>query len=95
MFLLKVVVRKLYVFDYFIDGTVCLMPLGRSYLNLIILLNLPFDELILKAADILVESLNYWIDFFQEYSREFLVILIVLADHSNLMTILLLPVEPL
>lgn len=95
VFLLEVVVGEFYAPDDFVHGAVSLLPLGWSSLHLFVLMNLLLDEFILETANILVESLNYWVDLLQEHSRQLLMVLVVLTNYSDLVLELLGLIEPL
>lgn len=81
--LLEVIIRQLDILNDLLDWFL-LLAFGKSPRIEVLILHLPGDQLILEIPDILMVNLNNAADLFLEDPRQFLMVLVVLAQHENL-----------
>lgn len=89
IFFLKVIIGEFYILNDFVDG-LPLVALSEDILGVGAILHLPGDQVVLLVADILMINLNNITDFPLEYPGQFAMILIILAEHDDLVRILIL-----
>lgn len=94
IFIFEVVVGQLNVLDEFVCWFEGLRAM-REPIGLRLLLHLLRDVLILQIADILIVIFNDMGDILLEDSRQFLVVLIILAEHDYFVAVFVFFVESL